>query len=71
MILDKSGRKFRSTQAEVKAVVLVSDDGEYWEPVMAHNVPTCVKAPDIMAAMLSGEIIETSQCKYYMAEKSN
>ena len=71
MILDKSGRKFRSTQAEVKAVVLVSDDGEYWEPVMAHSVPACVKAPDIMAAMLSGEIIETSQRKYYMAEKSN
>ena len=72
MIIDKYGRKFKTAKtAEAKAIVFVSPDGEYWEPVMPDNLPECVKAPDIMAAMLSGEIIETTQRKYYMAERAN
>ena len=71
MIVDANGKKFRPAQRDAKAIVFVSSDGEWWEPVMPYNVPECIKAPDIMAAMLAGEIIETSRKQYYMAEKAN
>ena len=72
MILDASGRKIKAArQVETKAVVFVSTDGEIWEPVMAYDVPECVKAPDVMAMMLAGEVIETTQRKYYMANRTS
>ena len=37
---------------------------------MAYDVPECVKAPDVMAMMLNGEVIETTQRKYYMANRA-
>ena len=71
MILDATGRKIKAPrQKETQAVVFVSTDGETWEPVMAYDVPECVKAPDVMAMMLNGEVIETTQRKYYMANRA-
>jgi hypothetical protein len=71
MIVDAKARKFRHKESTASAVVFVSGDGEWWEPVMPYNVPECIKSPDIMAAMLAGEVIETTQRKYYMAERTN
>lgn len=69
MILDAKGKKFRRNTATASAVVFVSIDAEKWTPLKSDDVPACIRDPRSMGQMLNGEILETTEPKYYRAER--
>lgn len=71
-LLDATGRPIKAANTSAQAVVLVSEDGESWEPLHGYNVPDWVRDPLVMADMLEGAVVALADAgPYYCAERLN
>lgn len=71
MLLDAHSKPIEKKMTTGNLVIFVSPDGESWKPVKSEDVPAWVKHPDILGAMVAGEMVNDPAVapEWYRAEK--